>query len=37
MGVCYAEMMKSNKVEKLSIYVNMLTHYVVVEDGGAHA
>ena len=32
MGVCYAEMMKSNNVEKLSTYVNILTHYVLVED-----
>ena len=33
MGVSYAEMMKSNKFEKLSTYVNILSHYVLVEDG----
>ena len=32
MGVSYAEMMKSNRFEKLSTYVNILTHYVLVED-----
>lgn len=36
-GVSYSEMMKSNKVEKLSTHVNTLTHYVLVEKRGAHA
>ena len=33
MGVSYAELMKSNRFEKLSTYVNILNHYIVVEDG----
>ena len=37
MGVSYAELMKSNKVEKLSTYVNILTRYVLAEERGAHA
>ena len=32
MGVSYAEMMKSNGFEKLSTYVNILNHYILVED-----